>query len=116
MTILHLAYRSDWESALESGEYRMSTRGATLDDVGFIHASYPGQLARTAELFYADDDRELCVLVLDETLIRADGVRVIEEDGGSGELFPHVYGAIKPSWVVEVRPAGFDELKRFQFS
>lgn len=39
MEILHLAHRADWDEALVSGQYRTSTRGASLDDVGFIHAS-----------------------------------------------------------------------------
>lgn len=26
------------------------------------------------------------------------------EDGGTGELFPHVYGPLDPAWVVEVHP------------
>ncbi|WP_027478951.1 DUF952 domain-containing protein [Gryllotalpicola ginsengisoli] len=114
MTIWHLAHRDDWRAALDSGEYRISTRGATLDDVGFIHASYSEQLSRVAEFVYADDDRELCVLVLDENRIRADGVLVADEDGGDGELFPHIYGPIKPSWVLEVREAGFDADKKFR--
>jgi uncharacterized protein (DUF952 family) len=86
MTILHLAHRDDWERALATGEYRTSTRGATLDDVGFIHASYPDQLPRVAD-----------------------------EDGGDGEPCPHIYGPIRPRWVVEVRPAGFDERGAFWY-
>jgi uncharacterized protein (DUF952 family) len=39
---------------------------------------------------------------------------VVEEDGGTGELFPHVYGPIDPAWVVDVLPAGFDEGGRFR--
>lgn len=39
--IWHLAHRDDWEQACSAGAYRMSTRGATLDQVGFIHASRP---------------------------------------------------------------------------
>ena len=108
MTILHLAHRDDWETAVATGEYRTSTRGATLDEVGFIHASYPDQLPRVAAFVHAGDDQELCVLVLDDELIRADGVRVVDEDGGDGELYPHIYGPLRPRWVVEVRPAGFD--------
>ena len=115
VTILHLAHRADWEAAVATGEYRTSTRGATIDQVGFIHASYPAQLARVAAAVHAGDDQELCVLVLDEGRIRADGARVVDEDGGDGELYPHIYGAIRPGWVTEVRPAGFDERGEFRF-
>lgn len=114
MTILHLAHRSDWDAALVSGEYRTSTRGRSLDEVGFIHASYPHQLAGVAEFVHADDDAELCVLVIDEDAARRDGVMIIDEDGGDGEEYPHIYGAIRPEWVTEVRPAGFDAEGRFR--
>lgn len=114
MTILHLARRADWEAAQRSGEYRISTRDATLDDVGFIHASFPHQLATVAECAYADADDELCVLVMDETAIRAAGTPVEVEDCGDGDAFPHIYGPIDPVWVTEVRTAGFEN-GRFEF-
>ena len=66
MTILHIARRADWDDALRSGSYRVSTLGATIDRVGFVHGSFPDQVAQVAELLYADTDDELCVLVLDE--------------------------------------------------
>ena len=113
MTILHIARRADWDEALRSGSYRVSTLGATLDRVGFIHGSFPDQVAQVAEFLYADEDDELCVLVLDEDAIRAAGTEVRLEDGGDGTLYPHVYGPIDPAWVVDVRAAGFDEAGRF---
>ncbi len=45
MTILHIARRADWDESLHAGAYRVSTRGANLDQVGFIHASFPEQVA-----------------------------------------------------------------------
>ncbi|MFI2753455.1 DUF952 domain-containing protein [Cellulomonas sp. P22] len=114
-TILHLARRADWDAALASGSYRVSTRGATLDQVGFIHASYPHQLAAVAELVYADDTAELCVLVLDREALLAAGTPVRDEDGGGGTAYPHVYGPIDPAFVTDVRTAGFDAEGRFSF-
>jgi len=116
VTIQHLAHRSDWDAAPVSGEYRTSTRGRSLDDVGFIHASYPHQLAEVAEFVHAGDDAELVVLVVDEGRARADGVDVIDEDGGNGELYPHIYGAIRPDWVIDIRPAWFDSEGAFHSS
>lgn len=115
MTILHLARRTDWDAAKRVGEYRVSTLGATLDDVGFIHASFPHQLATVAETFYADTSDALCVLEIDEDAIRAAGTPVVVEDGGGGEQFPHIYGPIDPAWVTDVRPAGFGDDGRFEF-
>lgn len=115
MTIVHLARRSDWDAGQRSGEYRTSTRGVTVDDVGFIHASFPHQLAAVAEFAYADTDEELCVLVMDEDTIRAAGTPVMIEDGGCGERYPHIYGPIDPAWVTDVLPARFGEDGRFRF-
>lgn len=115
MAILHIASRIDWDAAQRSGEYRISTRGATIDQVGFIHASFPSQLVAVAEFLYADLEDELCVLVMDEHTIRAAGTPVAIEDCGDGAAFPHIYGPIDPAWVTDVRPASFDGDGRFQF-
>lgn len=110
-----MAHQADWDAAATSGAYRISTRGASLDDVGFIHASYPDQVQAVAEYAYAGDDDALCVLVLDPDRIRAAGTPVVDEDGGNGVLYPHIYGPIEPGFVVEVRPAAFDEAGVFRF-
>jgi uncharacterized protein (DUF952 family) len=101
--IFHIAHRSDWESAIASGEYRVSSRGRTIDDEGFIHASTAEQLSATALRFYADDREPLVVLTLEEERIAASGIELRWE--GGAELFPHIYGVILPRWVTEVRDA-----------
>ena len=102
-SIYHLALRDDWEEALAQGEYRTSTRGMTLEGVGFIHASFAEQVTATAGRFYGDivDGKvdDLLVLELDVEAIAAAGVSVRHEDAGTGELFPHMYGALRPEWV-----------------
>lgn len=103
MTIFHIAYAVDWHDAETSGEYRVSTRGRTLDEVGFIHASTETQVVATADAFYADDPLTLVVLELDTARIEAAGIPVRFEDAG-GQLFPHIYGPIKPAFVVSVTP------------
>ena len=103
MTIYHLAHAADWDAAIESGEYRTSTRGHGLDEVGFIHASTAEQLAEVAEAFYSDDPLPLVVLSIDERLVPDLRVETIDD----GRAFPHIYGPILPSWVTEVRPATF---------
>ena len=115
VTIVHLAHRKDWDAARAIGSYRVSTRGARLDEVGFIHGSYAHQLRAVAEYVFRDDDAELCVLVLDVAAIRATGTAVVDEDGGDGELYPHIYGAIDPAFVTVVLPAGLDAEGHFWF-
>jgi glutathione S-transferase len=103
MRILHMALESDWLSAVEYGEYRVSTRGRTLDEEGFIHCSTPTQVHAVAAAFYADVTEPLVLLELDDEAVRATGVEVRYEDGGKGEFYPHIYAAIDPSWVSDVQ-------------
>ena len=92
--LYHLALAADWQQARQQGEYRISTRGQSLDQVGFIHASYAHQLEATHQRFYADLE-DLRLLVIDPTRLAAHGLAVRPEAApGSGELFPHVYGAL----------------------
>lgn len=101
-TIHHLALREDWDAAVAQGEYRTSTRGMTLEDVGFIHASFTDQVAATAGRFYGDVLDDLLVLELDGDAIAAAGIDVRHEDVGTGELFPHIHGPVDPGWVRSV--------------
>lgn len=88
--ILHMALPEDWAAAQQEGEYRVSTRGRSLDEEGFIHGSRPDQLVGVANRFYADVD-ELILLHIDPTGL---DVRVEPAVHGGTELFPHVYGSI----------------------
>jgi len=90
--IYHLALPQDWASAFTDGRYRMSTRGMTLDEVGFIHCSRRDQLERTANLFYGDLT-QLVVLTIDPDRVPAKIVDEPPEPGGE-ELFPHIYGPL----------------------
>lgn len=113
MTIYHIAHVSDWTDALQKGEYRVSTAGLSLDETGFIHASTKEQVAPTAERFYRDATAPLCVLVIDEEAVRRSGTEVREEQGDDGQWYPHIYGALNPEWIVDLRPAALGEDGRF---
>jgi glutathione S-transferase len=92
--LYHLALPSDWQQARQLGDYRISTRGQSLQQVGFIHASYAHQLERTHQCFYSDVS-DLRVLVIDPDRLAAYGIEVRPEAApGSGELFPHLYGPL----------------------
>jgi uncharacterized protein (DUF952 family) len=99
MTIFHIAERPDWEAARDSGgPYEVSTRGRTLAEVGFIHASRDEDQARTVQrLFYADLD-DLVLLEIDPQ-----GLDVRDEPVGD-DVFPHIYGPLPIKAVVGVRP------------
>ena len=90
--IFHLALPDDWAAAFADGEYRVSTRGMTLDDVGFIHCSTREQIEDTANRFYGDLD-QLVVLTIDPKLVPSP---IVHEPPAPGVdvLFPHIYGPL----------------------
>ncbi|MEB3331343.1 MAG: DUF952 domain-containing protein [Synechococcaceae cyanobacterium] len=92
--LYHLALAEDWQAARREGMYARSTRGLSLQQVGFIHASHADQLAATWRRFYADA-ADLRLLHIDPERLVAAGVPVrLEPAPDSGELFPHLYGAL----------------------
>lgn len=98
--IFHVATAADWGAAVREGAYTTSTRGRTLAEEGFIHASRRDQVQDVLERWYADVDEPLVLLVIDPALLGAE-VRV--EPVGD-ETYPHVYGPVDPAAVVEVQP------------
>ena len=109
----HLAELAHWEAAQRAGTYDRSTRGATLAEVGFIHASFPEQLPAVAKLLYAKVDEPLVVLEIDPVALAAAGVEVRLEPGDPDDprspLFPHLYGALPVAAVARTRPAAVEE-------
>lgn len=98
--LFHLALEADWKAALQHGDYRVSTRGLSLEQVGFIHLSWQEQVQDTFDRFYADAGAVLS-LRIDPKLVfaplRADAIH-------TGVLFPHLYGPLPIASVVEVSP------------
>jgi uncharacterized protein (DUF952 family) len=101
MRIYHLALLSEWEEARASGYYTTSTLGVSLEQEGFIHASREDQWEGVRARFYADDEEPLVLLVIDTELLGSPVVEEVPE--GASESFPHVYGPVEVSSVVEVR-------------
>jgi uncharacterized protein (DUF952 family) len=99
--VFHIALASDWDAARLEGEYRVSTLGLSLDDVGFIHASASReQVLGVATSFYGDVTDPLVLLTIG---VDAVGSEVRDEFVGDGpEPFPHVYGPIPVGAVVAV--------------
>lgn len=92
--LYHLALEEDWQQARRDGVYSRSTRGMSLEEVGFLHASWSHQVEPTWQRFYGDGP-ELRLLVIDSTRLEAAGIPVREEPApGSGERFPHLFGAL----------------------
>jgi uncharacterized protein (DUF952 family) len=111
--IFHIATAADWERALADGEYRTSTRGRSLADEGFIHASTARQVAGVADAFYAGET-DLLVLVIDADLVEPE-IRYERVPGGD-EPFPHIYGPLDVAAVVRTLPLAQDPAGRFRFT
>ena len=103
MRIYHLATAADWAQAQRDGAYTTSTRGVTLEQEGFIHASRADQWEGVRDRYYADLDEPLLLLEIDTDRL---DVPVVEEPPAPGveETFPHIYGRLSPEAVVAVTP------------
>jgi len=98
--IFHVTSETDWAQARRDGEYRLSTRGVTLEEQGFIHCSTAEQVERIANVVYADFEGWLVVLEIYADRLEAE-VRYENLDGGT-EVFPHIYGALPVRAVTRV--------------
>jgi glutathione S-transferase len=95
--IYHIALAADWANALRDGAYTTSTRGVSLAEQGFIHASAEHQVAFVANSYYAGVPG-LLLLVIDAARLTAP-LRY-EDVPGSDEPFPHIYGPLNPDAVI----------------
>jgi len=104
--LYHLALRQEWNDARRDGVYCRSTRGRSLEEVGFIHLSAAHQVEATAQRFYGDlPAGAVLLLTLDPQRLSAAGLNVREEPApGTGELFPHLYGTLPLEAVLLAQP------------
>ena len=99
--LLHIALASEWEQARAAGSYERSTRDRSLAEVGFIHLSFVWQVERVAAFLYADEPHPLVLLRIDPAALTAPlKIEALEGD----ECFPHLYGPLPASAVIELRP------------
>jgi uncharacterized protein (DUF952 family) len=92
--IVHLCSRNDWEKAQEMGEYRPGS----LETEGFIHNSLPDQILWVANQFYRGE-KDLVLLWIDPALVEGEIRWETVPDG----TFPHIFGPLNLSAVVDVR-------------
>jgi glutathione S-transferase len=74
----------------------------TLEQEGFLHAAFAHQWEGVRERYYTDVTDPLVLLEIDPDLL--DVPLVVETPEGADEAFPHIYGSLATSAVVEVRP------------
>src|SRR3954463_6023920 len=103
MRILHAALTRDWNKAREDGSYDVSTRGTSIVEADYVHASTAAQLPGVLDRFY-DDVPAVDLLGRDVDRLEHEGASVVWEnphDVHDGP-YPHVYGVVPVGAVVEV--------------
>ena len=105
ITFFHLTTKQAWEDALKVGTYSLSTKGKTLEEVGFIHGSFADQVEEVAGFVFAGSTEELVVLHLDIDKLELHGIVVRVEEASNGKSYPHIYGAIPCELVDRVSEA-----------
>jgi glutathione S-transferase len=111
--LYHIATAPDWDRARQEGEYRTSTRGRTLSEEGFIHASTAAQVLPVANVVYLDEQQDLVLLVLDTSRIEAEIRR--EPVPGWADPFPHIYGPLNVDAVIRAVPLERDAAGSFRW-
>ena len=105
VSFLHLTTRQAWEDALKVGTYSLSTKGKTLEEVGFIHGSFADQVEEVAGFVFAGSTEELVFLHLNIDKLASNGIEVRVEEARNGKSYPHIYGAIPCELVDRVSSA-----------
>ena len=104
--LFHLALREDWERAEATGTYTGSTIGRSLADEGFVHCSFADQVSAVAQRYYRGRG-DVVLLEIDPALLDCE-VRV-EAVGAATEEYPHVYGPVPVSAVVNVESLAIED-------
>jgi len=99
--IFHTTRLADWQVAVEQGSYALSTIGRTLAEEGFIHASFARQVQGVLDRYYRGVEDPLVLLHIPVAAV-VDLLKV--EVAVSGESFPHLYGELPVTAVVDVEP------------
>lgn len=97
MRIFHIATVADWS---RSGDYRISTLGRTLEEVGYIHAARRDQVAGVFDRFYAGHRAPLVLLSIETDRLTSPW----RDEEVGGQTFPHIHGPLNRSAVVDVQP------------
>jgi uncharacterized protein (DUF952 family) len=99
MAIYKIFRAPEWAELVHQGE----NRGAPVDIAdGFVHFSTAAQLLETAEKHFAGETGLMVLRIEEERL----GDALKWEPSRGGQLFPHLYRALRLSDVTWARPMG----------
>ncbi len=94
MLIYHIVLPEIWESFTDEYEYEAES----LTSEGFIHCSYRNQLDDVLQRYYKNAEKVL-ILSINPHLLASE---LIAEPSTNGEIYPHIYGKINKSAIVNI--------------
>jgi uncharacterized protein (DUF952 family) len=94
MIIYHIVTPEVWEKYKDENEYAAES----LEAENFIHCSYRHQLDDVLDRYYRNQEKVL-ILHINPHLLTA---KLVAEPSTNGEVYPHIYGRINKTAIVEV--------------
>ncbi len=94
MLIYHIVLPEVWETFTDEYEYEAES----LQTEGFIHCSYQNQLDEVLRRYYSNADKIL-ILHINPHFLKSD---LIAEPSTNREIYPHIYGKINKSAIVNI--------------
>lgn len=101
--IYHISNQSDWDSQADSIEYSLKS----LDVEGFIHCSKFEQIPATLKRFFAEHE-DILIFKIDTKRLASSLIYEASSDGSG--FFPHAFGPINKSSIIEIYQFPFDDL------
>ena len=95
MFIYHIVLPEVWEKFKDKPSYQAES----LVTEGFIHCSYPGQLETVLKRYYGGVEKVLILKIDTDKLLS----KLVKEPSTNNEVYPHIYGRLNHSAVVEVQ-------------
>ena len=95
MFIYHIVLPEVWEKFKNKPSYQSES----LTTEGFIHCSYPGQLETVLKRYYSGVEKVLILKIDTDKLLS----KLVKEPSTNNEMYPHIYGRLNHSAVVEVQ-------------
>ena len=94
MLIYHIVLPEVWERFKDRPSYQPDS----LTTEGFIHCSYPSQVPEVLKRYYSRVERVLILKIDTDKLFS----KLVKEPSTNNDMYPHIYGRLNHSAVVDV--------------
>jgi uncharacterized protein (DUF952 family) len=94
MNFYHMTTPEQWAKFENTDHYEAES----LATEGFIHGSYAEQVDESLSRYFKGCER-VCILTIDPKLLTS---KFIVEPSRNGELFPHIYGELNKSAIIDI--------------